>query len=88
MLRLIGFLLFAPILAAFMLLRLALFLPFALLFLLPVLIMRPRLILQAPRMFRYMLMAKRSGWRGCGPRGRWGRWEDRRLETVTEPVRL
>ncbi len=83
MFRFIGFLLLSPLFAAALLLRLALFVPFALLFLLPMVIMRPRLILRAPRMFRYMLMAKRSGWAGCGP----GRW-DRRLETVTEPVRL
>lgn len=87
MLKAIAFLLVAPIFAVLILVRLALFLPFALLFLLPVLIMHPRLILRAPRMFRYMLMAKRSGY-GCGPRGRWGRLDENHLETVTEPVRL
>ena len=88
MLRGLVFLLLSPLFVAAILLRVALFVPLALLFVLPMLIMRPRLILKAPRMFRYMLLAKRSGWHGCGPGGRWGRWEGRRLETVTEPVRL
>ncbi|MDA0232769.1 MAG: hypothetical protein O3C69_04705 [Chloroflexi bacterium] len=52
MFKMIGQVLLAPLFVVAFALRLALFLPFAALFLLPVLIMRPRLILRAPRMFK------------------------------------
>lgn len=83
MLKLIGFLILSPLFVVGFALRLAFFLPFAILFLLPMVIMRPRLLLRAPRMFRYMLFARRSGWAGCGYGG-----GGRQLVTVTEPVRL
>ncbi len=83
MFKFFGYLLLSPLFALGVALRLAFFLPFAVLFLLPAVIMRPRLLLQAPRMFRYMLFARRSGWVGCGY-GRWGN----RLERVAEPIRL
>ena len=84
MIRFIGLPLLAPLFVVGVLVRLAFFIPFAVLFLLPVVIMRPRLLLRAPRMFRYMLMAKRGGWAGCGN----GRWNGAHLERVSEPVRL
>ncbi len=84
MFRFVGFLILLPLFAVGVALRLAFFLPFAVLFLLPMVLMRPRLLLRAPSMFRYMLMAKRSGWSECG-RGRWG---GGRLERVSEPVRF
>lgn len=85
MLKLVGLVLLTPLFLVAFALRLALFIPFAAVFLLPMLIMRPRLILRAPRMFRYMLMARRGAWAGCGPGGK---WRDGRLERVSEPVRL
>lgn len=87
MLKLIGYLILSPLFLLGIALRLAFFLPFAALFLLPVVLMRPRLLLRAPRMFRYMLFAKRSGWAGC-TEGRGFGGGRRQLVTVTEPVRL
>ncbi|MDA1296864.1 MAG: hypothetical protein O3B04_02535 [Chloroflexi bacterium] len=84
MFKMIGQVLLAPLFVVAFALRLALFLPFAALFLLPVLIMRPRLILRAPRMFKYMLMAKRDVGTGCGPGGR----QRIDLEMVEEPLRI
>lgn len=84
MLKMIGFLILSPLFVLGFTLRLAFFLPFALLFLLPMAIMRPRLLLRAPRMFRYMLFSRRSGWEGCGYGGGVGR----QLIRVTEPVLL
>ena len=83
MFRALGIFLLSPLFVAAILLRLAFFLSFALLFLLPMAITRPRLLLRAPRMLQYLLMPKRSGWGGCD----YGRWAAQRLERLTEPVR-
>lgn len=85
MFKMISQLLLAPLFIAAAVLRVVVFLPFALLFLVPVLIMRPRFILRAPRMFRYMLLAKRGGWSNYGPGHR---WQQSHLEIATEPVKL
>lgn len=85
MLRTVGLLLLTPLFVVAFALRLAVFMPFAVLFLVPVLIMRPRLVLRAPRMFRYMLMAKRGGWRDRGPGHR---WQQSDLERAAEPIKL
>jgi hypothetical protein len=85
MIKMIGLLLVTPSLAVAFILRLTVFVPFAMLFLVPVLTMRPRLLLRAPRMLRYMLMAKRGGMSGCGPSRE---WHERNLERSGEPVKL
>ena len=85
MLRTVGLLLLTPLFVVAFALRLAVFMPFAVLFLVPVLIMRPRLVLRAPRMFRYMLMAKRGERAGCGPNRR---WPGSHLDRAVEPIKL
>ncbi len=83
MFKLFGLLLLSPLFVVGFAVRLAFFLPFAVLFLLPMVIMRPKMLVHAPRMFKYMLLAKRSGWAGYGHRG-----GGRQVVTVIEPILL
>lgn len=84
MFKMIGLLLLAPLFIVAFVLRLAVFVPLAVLFLFPVILMRPRLILRAPRMFRHLLLAKRRGGAACGPGGR---LRQSNLEMVGEPLK-
>ncbi len=90
MLRMISLVLLSPLFVAGMLLRLAFFLPFALMFLLPMVVMRPRMLTRAPMLFRHVLLGKRGHWHGKGY-GRWhGNWRshESRLERVSDPVQI
>ena len=85
MLRYFGLLLLSPLFAVGIALRLAFFLPFAVLFLLPMAIMRPRLLLKTPMLFRHLIVGPRGM-----HRGHWGRGHHRNgwvyAERSSEPA--